>query len=407
MLTLPGLLRRKEVLVCVGSGGVGKTTTSAVLALQAAAQGKKAIVLTIDPARRLADSLGLEELPAEPRQVSSQWLSRLGVPIKGELWAMMLDASQTLENIIRRHTGSREEADAIFNSMIYNQGAKSLIGSPEYMAVEKLYELYESGDYDLVVLDTPPAKHALDFLTAPDRMVNFLTDNKLLNLLIRPAIQGDSLGSRLLRWGTAGFVRVLENAFSSEFLTAGSEFFTALRGLYDGFRSRAARIQRLFRDERLGFILVTSPNRLTIDEAVYFHSKLVEFGMPFEGIIVNKVHRDYLKDASGAPRPGFKELSRLVHKERDLKSLLSHAAADLGEHPSAPLWRAALPHLLQNFLNFQVLAEIDEKNMERLNYLVKGDQFLQLVPYLEQDVHDVAGLKAISHHLFGVSAPTA
>ncbi len=407
MLDPEGLLRRKQVLVCVGSGGVGKTTTAAVIALRAAAQGKKAVVLTIDPALRLADALGLDALGNEPKQVDAAHLSRIGIPVRGELWASMLDAGQTLEDIIRKHTGSREEADAVFNSAIYRQGVQSLIGSPEYMAVEKLYELHESGSYDLVVLDTPPAKHALDFLTAPDRMVNFLTDNKLLSLLVRPTIEGSGLGARLLRWGGAGFMRVLDAAFSTEFLSAGSEFLTSLRGLYAGFKARAERVQRLFRDERLGFVLVTSPNRLTIDEAVYFHSKLVEFGMPFEGVIVNKVHKDYLRDAAGKPRPEFELLSKLVRKELDRQVLQGRVKAEMGDLPSGGLWRQALPALLENFLNFQVLAEIDEKNIERLRYLVKGDQFLQQVPYLAEDIHDMVGLRRISEHLFAPPARAA
>lgn len=407
MLTLEGLLRRKEVLICVGSGGVGKTTTSAVLALQAAAMGKKAIVLTIDPAMRLADSLGIASLKGEPHLVDKDRLANLGVPVQGELWAMMLDATQTLEDIIRRYTGSEAEADAIFNSAIYNQGVKSLIGSPEYMAVEKLYELYESGAYDIVVLDTPPAKHALDFLTAPDRMVNFLTDNKLLNLLIRPTIQRDTWGARLLRWGGANFMRVLDSALSSEFLMAGSEFFTALKGLYDGFKARADRVRRLFRDERLGFVMVTSPNRLTIDEAVYFHSKLVEFHMPFEGIVVNKVHRDYLRENDGSIDAGAGELARLAHKETDIKTFQGRLMAELGEGASGDLWRSAMPGLVQNFLNYQVLAEIDAKNIERLRYLLKGDQFLQMVPFFEQDIHDVAGLRQVREKLFATHGTSA
>ena len=402
MLTLEGLVRRKEVIICIGSGGVGKTTTSAVLALRAAAMGKKAVVLTIDPAMRLADSLGLDGLTNQPKRVDPERLSELGVPVTGELSALMLNAGQTLEDIVRQHTTSEEHAQRIFNSAIYKQGIESIIGSPEYMAMEKLYELYESGKYDLVVLDTPPAKHALDFLTAPERMVNFLTDNKLLKVMIRPTIQKDTFGARLVRMGTAGFMKALNSAFSPEFMEAGSEFFTAMNGLYPGFKSRAERVYKLFREERLGFVLVTSPNRLTIDEAVYLHEKLIEFGMPFEGIVVNKVHLDHLKDEDGNLPAGHEQLADLVGKK--IKPDELHAAL-AGGLDAQSLWNAALPGLLRNFRNYQVLAEIDEKNLERLRYLLKGDQFMQRVPYLREDIHDMSGLRQISGHLFDGSEP--
>ncbi len=392
MRSLEALVRRKEVLICVGSGGVGKTTTSAVIALHAAVSGKRAVVCTIDPAHRLADSLGLKELVNEPRQVPKERLEALGFEVKGELHAMMLDGGKTLERIIRRYTPSEREADRVFNSVIYREGASSLIGSPEYMAVETLYDLYESGDYDLVVLDTPPAKHALDFLTAPDRMVNFLTDNKLLNLLIRPTVKAGSFSGSIMSWASDRFMPVLNNVLSSEFLTAGAEFFTALNGLYDGFKTRAQRVQKLFRDQKLGFVLVTSPNKLTLDEAVYFHSKLKEFGMPFEGVVVNKVHRNYLASLKGAEGP----LGDLVHGRKKLDELALHFGADL----KASGYGDLAPVMLENFANYQMLAEIDEKNLERLQYLVRGEEFIEHVPYFESDIHDLAGLRRINDFLF-------
>ncbi len=396
MRSLEALVRRKEVIICVGSGGVGKTTTSAVIALHAAIAGKKAVVCTIDPAHRLADSLGLKELVNEPRPVPKEKLETLGFDVKGELYAMMLDGGKTLEKIIRRYTASEREADRVFNSVIYREGASSLIGSPEYMAVEVLYELTESGDYDLVVLDTPPAKHALDFLTAPDRMVNFLTDNKLLNLLIRPTVKAGSLSSSFMNWATDRFMVILNSALSSEFLSAGSEFFTALNGLYDGFKTRAQRVQKLFRDEKLGFVLVTSPNKLTLDEAAYFHSKLVEFRMPFSGVVVNKVHRNYLKALGAAEGP----LGDLAHGRKKADEVALHFAADLkslGYEDLAPV-------LLENFANYQMLAEIDEKNLERLAYMVRGEEFIEHVPYFESDIHDLAGLRRINDYLFAPRA---
>ncbi len=392
MRSLEALVRRKEVLICVGSGGVGKTTTSAVIALHAAISGKRAVVCTIDPAHRLADSLGLKELVNEPRQVPKEKLETLGFEVKGELHAMMLDGGKTLEKIIRRYTPSDREADRVFNSVIYREGASSLIGSPEYMAVETLYELYESGDYDLVVLDTPPAKHALDFLTAPDRMVNFLTDNKLLNLLIRPTVKAGSFSNSIVSWATDRFMPVLNSVLSSEFLSAGAEFFTALNGLYDGFKTRAQRVQKLFRDQKLGFVLVTSPNKLTLDEAVYFHSKLLEFGMPFEGVVVNKVHQNYLASLKGAE--GI--LGDLVHGRKKPDEAARHFSADVAGTGYADL----APVLLENFANYQMLAEIDEKNLERLGYMVRGEEFIEHVPYFECDIHDLAGLRRINDYLF-------
>ncbi len=285
-------LERKQVCICAGSGGVGKTTASAAIALGMAARGRKVAVLTIDPARRLANALGLRELGNEERRVK--------VDLDGELWAMMLDAKRTFDELIEWHAPDARTRDAVLGNRIYQELSNALAGSQEYMAMEKLYELSQEGHYDLLVLDTPPTRNALDFLDAPRRLTEFI-DSRSLQLLTAPG----RLGLKVLGRGTNVAFSVMKRATGIDLLQDLGEFFRSFGDMTDGFRERAARVNELLGQRTTSFVLVTSPRREAIDEGIYFHRRLKDAGLPFAGVIANRVQ-------PGGPRVRRAELVGLL-----------------------------------------------------------------------------------------------
>ncbi len=361
-------LADRSICICAGSGGVGKTTTSAAIAAGMAARGLKVAVLTIDPAKRLADSLGLPELGNVERQVDPALFEQAGIDLgKGELWAMMLDAKATFDEVVRRHAPDEETRDTILENRIYRQISNALAGSQEYMAMEKLFEIHQEQRYDLLVLDTPPSRNALDFLDAPRRLTQFI-EGRSLQLFIRPT----GFGMRILGRGTSVVFSVLKRVTGLDLIEDLSEFFTAMSGMIGGFRERAQRVSELLADQQTSFLVVCGPAGEPIDEAVYFHRKLVEAEMPFGGVIVNKVH------TAGAPAP----------------------ASDLLGELEAALGRSELSaRVAANYEDYVALAERDAANIERLARELRSQTVLQ-VPYLTEDVHDLAGLFAINEHLF-------
>src|SRR5919197_465913 len=241
------LLEGKRVCICAGSGGVGKTTTSAAIAAGMAARGRKVAVLTIDPARRLANSLGLPELGNEERRVPGDFGD-------GELWAMMLDAKRTFDELVEWHAPDEQTRDAVLGNRIYQELSNAVAGSQEYMAMEKLHELHQEGRYDLLVLDTLPSRHALDFLDAPRRLSRFI-DSRSLQLFTAPG----RFGLRVLGRGTGVVFSVLGRATGVDVLEDLSEFFRSFGGMVEGFRERAERVNALLGDSRSTFVVVTSP----------------------------------------------------------------------------------------------------------------------------------------------------
>ncbi|MDX6638801.1 MAG: hypothetical protein QOJ01_2312, partial [Solirubrobacterales bacterium] len=302
------LLEGKRVLVCAGSGGVGKTTTAAAIAAGMAARGKKVAVLTIDPAKRLADSLGLPELGNQERQVDPALFARAGVSAsEGELWAMMLDPKATFDDVIRQHAPDAETRDRILSNRIYQQLSAALAGSQEYMAMEKLFEIWAEDRYDLLVLDTPPSRNALDFLDAPKRLTQFI-EGRALQVFLRPT----GLATRVLSTGTSAVFSVLRRITGVDLLSDLAEFFQAFSSMVGGFRERARRVNELLADEQTSFLVVCGPQGEPISEAVYFHSKLVESGLPFGGVIVNKVHYDVAGASPGAAVDVADELAAVL-----------------------------------------------------------------------------------------------
>jgi anion-transporting ArsA/GET3 family ATPase len=359
------MLDGKKVAICAGSGGVGKTTTSAAIATGLAARGARVVVLTIDPAKRLADSLGLKELGNEPRQVDPKLLDRAGCEMDGELWAMMLDAKATFDELVRKNAPDEETRDRILENPIYRRLSTALAGSQEYMAMEKLYEIHQEGRYDFLVLDTPPSRNALDFLDAPRRLMQFI-EGRGMQMFMKPT----GLATKVVGRGSSMALGVLKKVVGFDLLSDLQEFFQAFSGMVDGFQERAKRVNELLADPATSFLVVCGPAGEPIDEAVYFHRKLVEANLPVGGVIVNKVHYQ----ANGANGEVASELRDLLDD-------------DLAERVAA------------NFADYQALAERDAKNIDRLARELDAKRVIR-VPYLDEDVHDLEGLLQINRYLF-------
>jgi len=264
------LLDDRKIICCVGSGGVGKTTTSAALALRAAMDGKKALVLTIDPARRLANSLGLKELGNEETRIDPTHFAEAKLRPRGEMWAMMLNLKGSWDELVRKNARSPGQAEAILGNKLYQTLSTAMAGSLEYIAMEKVYELYASGRYDVVVLDTPPTSNALDFLHAPDRILGVL-DNNAMRIVLGPMLKAGKVGFRLLAAPSSLVLRTLARFTGSDFLRDLATFMMAFEGMYEGFKDRAGKVKAALSSPQTGFVLVTSPNPLITQEALFFH----------------------------------------------------------------------------------------------------------------------------------------
>jgi anion-transporting ArsA/GET3 family ATPase len=361
------LLEGKRVCVCAGSGGVGKTTTSAAIALGMAARGAKVAVVTIDPARRLANALGLGELENEPTRVAPERLADGGLTVKGELWAMMLDPKRTFDELIERVAPTPERAAEIKANRVYSELSTAVSGSQEFTAIAKLYELDREGDFDLLVLDTPPSRNALDFLDAPGRLTSFL-EGRALKTFIRPT----GFGMRVLGRGAAPLLAALRRITGIDLVNDLTTFFGLLGDMTEDFSRRAAQVEKMLQADTSAFVVVTSAQTGPVEEAIWFGRTLEESGLPFAGAIVNRVHHDMLGD-------------------RAPEEVESELAESLGP--------ALAARVTQNFCDYHVLARRDERNVVRLREELGGRPLL-LVPHFDDDVHDVEGLLRIHRYLF-------
>jgi anion-transporting ArsA/GET3 family ATPase len=366
------ILEGRSICICAGSGGVGKTTTAAAIATGMAARGLRVCVLTIDPAKRLADSLGLVELGNEAERVDPALFERHGIEMRGELWAMMLDAKATFDELVARQAPDEESRDRVLGNRIYQQISNALAGSQEYMAMEKLFELHTEGRFDLLVLDTPPTRNALDFLDAPRRLTQFI-EGRSLRVFMKPT----GLAARFAGRGATVALGVLKRIVGFDLLADLAEFFNAFSGMVDGFQARAKRVNSLLADPHTCFLVICGPQGEPIDEAVYFHRKLVEAKLPFGGVVVNKVH--YPAERLRGDGDG----------QGDLEAAL---AARLGDEGLAQ-------RVAANFADYQALAERDARNIERLARELRTSATIR-VPYLDEDIHDLGGLAEINRYLF-------
>jgi anion-transporting ArsA/GET3 family ATPase len=357
---LARLTAERRTIVCCGSGGVGKTTTAAVVALEGARLGRKTVVVTIDPAKRLADALGLAGLTGEPSRIDGEW--------PGELWAMMLDTKSTFDALVRKHATNADQAERILANRFYRNISEALSGTQEYMAMETLYELHEETDFDLVVVDTPPTRHALDFLDAPRRLSRFL-EHRLFRVLVSPR----SGLVRAVNVAAQTFLRTVSRVVGGDVIDDAIAFFQAFEGMEEGFRDRAVRVNQLLAAPSTAFLLVASPRRDTLNEAHYFADRLAEAGIAVEGLIVNRVHPEFGTGLAEATR------ARAV----------TLAGTDLGQ-------------LYENLADFQTVASREREHLAGLAGAV-GSAPVVLVPFLETDVHDLDGMAVVAGYLFAAS----
>jgi anion-transporting ArsA/GET3 family ATPase len=391
------LVRERSIIICCGSGGAGKTTTSAAVALAGALAGRKACVVTIDPARRLADALGIEALSNEPKRIEGPW--------PGELSAVMLDAKRTFDDLVGRYSADEEQAERILSNRLYRNLTSALSGTQEYMAAEKLYELNASGDFDLVVVDTPPTRNALDFLDAPGRLTRFL-ENRVFRLLLMPT----RASLKALTMATQALLRTISKVAGSEIVEDAMAFFRAFDGMEAGFRERARGVEALLADPGTAFVLVAAPRRDSVSEAGYFADRLAEAHQPVAALVVNRLHPDFRGGDAGlgpASEAGDGAGGDLPAGEAGdpggADGDSGGAAGDSGGAAGGKLTRsaavAALAGMRQNLDDLQVLADRERGYLATLESRIDGA--VVKVPYLPRDVHDLDGLALVAECLTG------
>ena len=351
---LATVAEHRSVVVCCGPGGVGKTTISASFGVAAARLGRRACVVTVDPARRLADSLGLESLPNTPARVPGEWL--------GTLDAVMLDPKTTFDELVERYARTADQAAAIKANRLYHNLTGALSGTQEYMAMEKLYELTTAGDYDVVVVDTPPTRNALDLLDAPRRLTQFL-ENRLFRALMMPT----RLSLRALGVATQALLKTISGVAGAEIVQDAVAFFQAFEGMEVGFDERAQAVRQLLADPCTAYVIVTSPRADAVDEASYFAERLAERHVHASGLVVNRIH------------------PRFVH-------------GDVVALPDAPAG-STLALLVDNLSTLDAIARAEAASYGELAARVAPAPVCT-VPLLGSDVHDLDGLMQIADHLF-------
>jgi anion-transporting ArsA/GET3 family ATPase len=371
--TLDALVERDTIVICCGSGGVGKTTTAAVIAQEAARRGRDAIVVTIDPAKRLANALGLGSLSDSPSEVPrALWDPEDDAPASGRLSALMLDTKTTFDRLITRYAVGNEQAERILDNSFYRNVSGALSGTQEYMAMEKLYELHEDGGFEIIVVDTPPTRHALDFLDAPDRLLRML-DNRVFRLLMMPT----RAYLRVASVAVQTFLRTVSRVIGTEVVDDIVAFFRAFEGMEAGFRERAARVRALLADRGAAFVLVTSPRRDAIDEAQFFAKRLEDDRRSVAALVVNRVH------------PAFgSELSEGLRLRAD--KLRDSALTEPGTRLAA---------LYDNLADFNEIAARERGHLTDLTARI-GPAAVAYVPFMAHDVHDLAALSEIGDAIF-------
>jgi len=388
---LEQLLATKEIVVFCGSGGVGKTSAAAAAALGAVSRlGGKVLVLTIDPAKRLATALGLEGLGNRAHMVPPEVLKAAGVEPRGELWAAMLDTKQSWDDLVLRHAKDEETAYRILENRMYHNLTARFVQSHDYIAMERLYEIHAAGEYDLIVIDTPPTRNAIEFLEAPARMAEFF-GGRLLRWLTLPYRVGGKRGSRVLSVASRPFYQMADRVLGSKFLEDIAEFFLNFQSMYDGFVARARAVEQLLHDRRTTFAVVTTLEAAPLHEAERFCEELTKRHFHLGALVLNKTLPDYLLGAAGSSAA-----TTLV----DDAGAIAHTVV-AGDHPALDdEGRVArvLRTIGESFRNFSVVAM---REAELRAELARVPDVVVRVPNFEVDIGDVDGLAAISRHLFG------
>lgn len=369
---LPSLVREKKVIVCCGAGGVGKTTTSAALGLAAARQGRRVLVLTIDPARRLAQAMGLSEHMREPHAVTKERLAEAGVT-SGSLDAWMLNPDVVFESLVNRMASSPEQAKRILESRLFRHLSELVAGMQEYTAAEALYELSTSGKYDLVVLDTPPARNALDFLEAPGKLARFL-DERILNLFLPSKQRG------IFKKATELIGSVFNKVFGAEFFAEIQEFLAAFGGMFGPMRAHAEGVRSLLSSKDASFLLVTSPDQAALEDARYFRDRIFAMKLPFAGFVLN---RSWVR-TEGFVDPAELKLSAELespHAKSGLEKLAALARVELGR------------------------VQRDRALLAQLAREVPSTAFAVAAPYIGEAIEDLKGLGQLAHGIAEAPAP--
>jgi anion-transporting ArsA/GET3 family ATPase len=378
MATLSSLLDSRRIVLCVGCGGVGKTTVTAALGIAAARRGKRVLTLTIDPAKRLANSLGLDRMTTEEQAVDPALLAEQGVPLRGSLTVMMLDTKRTFDDLVKKHASSAEVRDRILNNRLYRYVSTNLAGTQDYMAMEKLLAVKEDPRFDLIVLDTPPTRNALDFLEAPDRLVEAL-DGPAIRWFIDAFASQRKFSLNFVAQGVAAVLRGVGKLTGGDFLEQMAEFITDLNDLFGGFRDRASRVAEAFRSAEVAYVMVTSPAPLAIREVSYFAERLRERGMRSDAFVVNRVQMQPKRRAT----------------EGEIRAAVERQALQLETDGPVRIERA----LDDEF----ALAARDAAHLQELEavkqQLAATDSPLVRIPALPSDVHDIATLTGISRVL--------
>lgn len=377
-MDLNAWVRDTKLVVCVGSGGVGKTTTAAAMGLWGAMQGRKVMVLTIDPARRLANSLGLSRFGNEEARIDLSSLAPLQGQNKGELWAMMLDSQRTFDDLVARFAPDPVLRDRILQNHVYRHMSETFAGSQDYMATEKLFDVAMSGRYDMVVLDTPPVKNALDFLESPGRLVNFL-DERVLKWFLTG-------GSSRFMFSTSNIVmKLLGHIFGREFLDDLALFFNEFQVLLEGFRERHQHVLELLHGPETSFVTVCAPTEPSVEVATFFQDEFRARGLPRAGVVVNQVHR-------------------CAHDAHDADAVLGDLARELGADLPPEVVASVLARLGMSHHRLYELAEAERGLIQRVRGASRGGGFLQQVPRLEGEVHDLPSLLEVGRNLFTIEA---
>jgi anion-transporting ArsA/GET3 family ATPase len=362
--SLGEVLADRRICICVGAGGVGKTTTSAAIALGLAARGRRVALVTIDPSRRLAGALALSELSNEPRALSPEHLAPTGLDLRGEVFAMVLDPKRTFDELVTQLAPDEGARERVLSNRIYRELSGAVAGSHEFTAIAKLYELDRTHDYDAIVLDTPPSRNTLDFLRAPERLLQFF-DARTLRVLLAPA----GIGARLAGRAGAPALALIRHLIGVDLLGEISLFLSAIGSLIGGFRDRASAVASLLQDPATAFVMVSTPESEPVRESIAFASQLRAAGLPLAGLVVNRYHPPVpQRDAATAAA---------------LSAAIGEALADL---------------VLAAGERAQVLAARDQTGIQRLEEAL-GDVPRVLVPLLESGLGELETLGAVAREL--------
>jgi anion-transporting ArsA/GET3 family ATPase len=378
-MTLRDLVARHRVVISAGSGGVGKTTVAASIALWGALEGRRTAVLTIDPARRLATSLGLETLGHEPREIAAEVFASQGVAPKAPLWAMMLDQKGAWDALVERYAPA-DARDRILANPFYQHLSQTFAGSQEYMAIEQLCLLVDSGAYDLIVVDTPPTRHALDFLEAPKRIDDFL-DRSVVKWFVKPYFSAGWSALRAVNRTASFLLHRLEQATGVSALAQISDFFGSMSGLFENFHERIERAYDVLRGPETAFVVVSSPEEQVLGDAEYLAAKMAELRMPLKGVVMNRVHAELGRAKRGGVDPD------------DVAAILEMVGRAVGAAAAGPL--------VENFAEYQVLARGEQLRMEQFRSGLPKRVPMVVVPNFTRDVHDLKSLAAMHAYLFG------